>query len=268
MMPVITLLTDFGIDDAYVGIMKGVILSVNSCASIVDITHHVEPQNIVQASYIIQSSYIYFPEGTVHIVVVDPGVGSDRAILAVKKDNHFFLAPDNGILAPLIENKGADSIIRVTNPDYFLDSVSQTFHGRDIFAPVGAYLSKGINIKQLGHPVDQKKILKLNVKRPLILNEGLMSGEIVSVDRFGNLITNIDSGLLNKICAPGRDKAIEIRIGNKKIKGLANTYGCVKRKIPIAIIGSGGYLEIAVNCGSASSYFLAKTGDEIFVAAT
>ena len=266
-MPVITLLTDFGIDDAYVGIMKGAILSINPFASIVDITHHVEPQNIVQASYIIQSSYTYFPEGTVHIVVVDPGVGGERAILAVKMDRHLFLAPDNGILAPLIENKGADSIICVTNSDYFLDSVSQTFHGRDIFAPVGSHLSIGIDIKKLGYPVDSKKILKLNVKKPFILNEGLISGEIVSVDHFGNLITNIDSGLLNKLSVPGCDKAIEIRIGKKKIKGLTNTYGSAKRTSPLAIIGSGGYLEIAVNCGSASSYFLAKTGDKIFVAA-
>jgi len=267
-MPIITLLTDFGIDDEYVGIMKGVILSINPCVSIVDITHHVDPQNIVQASYLIESSYTYFPEGTVHVLVVDPGVGTNRTILALSMNRHFFLAPDNGILSFLIDKGSVDSITEVTNSDYFLDSVSQTFHGRDIFAPVAAYLTKGVDIKCLGEPVDKKKILKLNVKRPFISDSGKISGEIVYVDHFGNLITNIDLDLLNKISAISNYKAVEIRIGKKKIKGLTHAYESVKKKMPLAIIGSRGYLEIAVNCGSAYNYFLAEKGDNIFVTIT
>lgn len=264
-MAVITLLTDFGTDDEYVGIMKGVILSINPRASIVDITHHVEPQNIEQACYIVESSSKYFPEGTVHVCVVDPGVGSERSILALKMNNHFFLAPDNGVLSLLVEKGRVDSIVSVTNSDYFLDSVSQTFHGRDIFAPVAAHIASGVEIKHFGEDVDKEKILKLNIKKPLISNTGRISGEIVYVDHFGNLITNIDSVLLNKIKGKRGDKTFEIQIGERKIKGLSNSYKSVEEKKPLAIIGSRDYLEISVNCGSAYEYFSAEKGAVIAV---
>lgn len=148
-MSIVTLLTDFGIEDAYVGTMKGVILSVNPSTVIIDITHHIEPQNLIRAAYIISSFYKYFPQGSVHIVVVDPGVGSDRAIIAVNVMKHIFLAPNNGVLTLLLDEDEIESIVRVENTRFFLKPVSQTFQGRDIFAPVGAYISKGIDIQTL-----------------------------------------------------------------------------------------------------------------------
>ncbi|MEA3434835.1 MAG: SAM-dependent chlorinase/fluorinase, partial [Thermodesulfobacteriota bacterium] len=162
-MSIITLTTDFGTDDEYVGIMKGVILSLNPSAVIVDITHHIDPQDLLQAAYTIYSSYRYFPQKTVHVVIVDPTVGSNRKIIAFKIDDHIFLAPDNGVLTLLINERKINSIGRIDNTNYFLDPVSRTFHGRDIFAPVSAHLSMGVPIKKLGTTVAQNKLICLSI---------------------------------------------------------------------------------------------------------
>jgi len=167
-MSILTLLTDFGTEDAYVGMMKGVILSINPQAVIIDITHQIDPQDLIQAAYIIKSSYRYFPEGTVHLLVVDPGVGSDRAIVALEMMGHIFLAPDNGVLTLLMDEGETDSIVSVENTRYFLESVSRTFHGRDIFAPVGAHLCRGLDIKNLGSPLDQQNLVHLKILKPYI----------------------------------------------------------------------------------------------------
>ena len=149
-MSIITLLTDFGTEDAYVGVMKGVILSINPSAEVVDVCHYINPQDLIEAAYLIKSSYRYFPKGTIHIIVVDPGVGGNRLIVAVKLSGHIFLAPDNGVLTLLLDEGEVDTIVRVENTHYFLNSISQTFHGRDIFAPVGSHLSRGVFIENLG----------------------------------------------------------------------------------------------------------------------
>jgi len=264
-MSIITLTTDFGVDDEYVGVMKGVILSINPAAIIVDITHHIEPQDLLQAAYIIKYSFKYFPEGTVHIVVVDPGVGSDRAIIALEMTGHIFVAPDNGTLTFLMDEGNIGSIVRVEDSRYFLESVSRTFHGRDIFAPVAAYLSKGIGIKVLGVLVDKVDLKRLSVKCAGISNSGELVGAVVFIDRFGNLITNIDAKSLDKFCKTCKKERLEFRIGKKKIIGLSKTYENVLPQSPLAIIGSRGYLEIAVNCGNARSYFMADRGDTVTV---
>ena len=160
-MSVISIVSDFGTDDEYVGVMKGVMLSINPSASIVDITHQIAPQDIRQAAFLIPSYYHFFPEGTVHIVVVDPGVGSQRSILALSHRNHFFIAPDNGVLTLLLKAEKSDTIIRVDNPDYFLKPLSSTFHGRDIFAAVGAHLSCGTKLDAFGTRADVKDIVCL-----------------------------------------------------------------------------------------------------------
>lgn len=262
---IITLLTDFGINDEYVGVMKGVILSVNPDATIIDITHQIDPQDLVQAAYLIKASYKYFPKGTVHVVVVDPGVGSNRAIVALKFTEYIFLGPDNGVLTLLTKEKKPDTIIRVDNSSYFLESVSQTFHGRDIFAPVAAHLSRGVAITKLGTPIDQRDLVRLSIKKPFISKTGELIGTIVSVDRFGNLITNISLEDLDKLGSLEQGEKLIIRIGNKQIKSLAKSYQSVKPQTPLAIIGSRGLLEIAVNCGSAKRYFMVKRGDSIKV---
>ncbi|MBL0716659.1 MAG: SAM-dependent chlorinase/fluorinase [Desulfosarcina sp.] len=265
-MSIITLLTDFGIEDEYVGIMKGVILSINPSAVIVDITHNISPQDIMDAAYRIKASYKYFPKKTVHMVVVDPGVGSARPIIAVQSQGCYLLAPDNGILTPLLDDGDIDNIVYVENPEYFLDSVSQTFHGRDIFAPVAAHISKGIGIMELGQTADIKDLVRISVAKPFVSDNGELSGIIASIDRFGNLITNIDYILFKKF----RDtfccgKEISFIIGSKKITGFSKNYNSVKSGMPLAITGSRGYLEIAVNCGSAKKIFNVSKDDPVMI---
>jgi S-adenosylmethionine hydrolase len=201
----------------------------------------------------------------VHVVVVDPGVGSDRSIIALKMKNHIFLAPDNGVLRPLMDEGGIESIIHVDNSSYFLKSVSRTFHGRDIFAPVAAHISKGVEIKKLGTPIDKNDLVNLSIQKPYISDKGEIIGTIISIDRFGNLITNIDLDSIKMLDKEDMGKRLEVRIGENKIIGLSLSYKSVRSQSLLAIIGSRGYLEIAVNCGSAKQYFMAKKGDTIRV---
>ena len=264
-MPLITLLTDFGVDDEYVGVMKGVILSINPSAIIVDITHSLEPQDIVQASYLIKSSYRFFPEKTIHIIVIDPGVGTGRSIIALKMMGQIFLAPDNGVLAPLMDDGDMETMVSVENQDFFLKPVSNTFHGRDIFAPVAAYLSNGVGIRRFGPSMEKAGIVQLSIRKPYISDKGALVGSVISIDRFGNLITNIDIKTIKKFVGPRVDKKIKIHIGNKLIVPLSESYEKACPQTPLAIIGSRGYLEIAVNCGNAKKYFTSEKGDTIKV---
>ena len=264
-MPIITLLTDFGLNDEYVGTMKGVILSINPSTTLIDITHNIDPQDIIQAAFTIKSYYNFFPKGTVHVVVVDPGVGGSRAIIAIKMAGHTFLAPDNGILTLLIKEGNIDEIIRVDNKKFFLKSISQTFHGRDIFAPVSAHISSGVEINQIGTPINKNDLAKLSIPEPKISDKGELIGSIVSIDRFGNLITNIDSNCLKNFCGLEAGGKPEIRIGNSKITDLAKSYENSEFNSPLIIIGSRGYLEIAVNCDSAKKYLKAEKGDTITI---
>jgi S-adenosylmethionine hydrolase len=265
-MSIVTLLTDFGIQDAYVGTVKGVVLSINPEAKIIDITHQIEPQNLVRAAYIISSYYKYFPAGTVHMIIVDPGVGSDRAILAVKTMGHFFLAPDNGVLTTLLDEDDIDVIVRVENTRLFLHPVSRTFHGRDVFAPVGAQLSKGIDIEILGPKINSKDALRLQLEKPHFSKHGELVGAIVGVDRFGNCITNIDESALEALCRKDSFMRLEFDICGKRIKGLSRSYDQAKPQHPLAVVGGFGYLEIALNGGNAKNYLNAQIGDRIRVA--
>jgi len=264
-MSIITLTTDFGIKDEYAGIIKGVMLSVNPAAVIIDITHNIEPQDLIQAAYIIKHSFKYFPMGTVHVVIVDPEVGSKRAIIALETRGHIFLAPDNGVLTLLLNKGDIDSIIRVENLCYFLKPVSQTFQGRDIFAPIAGHLSMGVKIETLGPPAHKSDLKILDFKYPCISNNTELVGTIVYIDRFGNLITNIDANTLDKFCKTSEKKGLKIIIGRNKITGLSKSYESAMPQTPLAVIGSRGCLEIAVNCGSARHYFKAGNGDLVIV---
>jgi S-adenosylmethionine hydrolase len=260
-MSVITLLTDFGTDDEYVGLMKGVILSINPAATIVDITHQIDRQDIVQAAFAIHSGYHYFPEATVHLIVVDPGVGTERGLLALKLKNHFFIAPDNGVLTLLLGEKNVSSLNLVTNSNYFRDSVSRTFHGRDIIAPVGAHIAGGLEADELGPEIDVQKVVCLDGLRARCAENGELKGEVVTVDHFGNLITNIKSEQLTECIGAGPPEEIRIKIRSTDIKGLSETYASVRSNTPLALIGSRGYLEIAVNKGSAAQHLNAEKGE-------
>lgn len=263
MMPVITLLSDFGTEDEYIGIMKGVILSINPSVSIVDITHHIAPQNLTRAAYIIKHSYSYFPPGTIHLVIVDPGVGSDRAIVALKRKGHIFIAPDNGVLTLIIEEGALSDITRIDNEDYYLKPVSRTFHGRDIFAPVAAYLSSGVDLNKLGPAKDEKELTRLPISRPHISENGELVGKIVCADRFGNLFTDIGSDDLNQFCAPDIRDNVIIKYGNNEIIGISDSYMRVGPKEPLAVIGSRGHLELSINMGNAQLLFNAHDGDPV-----
>ncbi len=264
-MSIVTLLTDFGTGAEYAGLMKGVILSINPSAAIVDITHQIDRQDIVQAAFTIFSSYEYFPDETVHLIVVDPGVGSERSLLALEMKNQFFIAPDNGVLTLLFSEGKITSLIRITNSKYFLTSVSRTFHGRDIIAPVGAHLSAGIDVRGLGTEIDLRDAVHLDHLDARISESGELVGKIVVTDDFGNLITNIDFKKLSEIYQAGQEKKIQIKIGSHVINGLSETYDSVRPKTPLALIGSRGYLEIAVNKGNAALFLNAVKGDNVWV---
>ncbi len=264
-MSIITLLTDFGTQDTYVSAMKGVILSVNPHTTIIDITHALSPQDIFQGAYSIKSAFRYFPKGTVHVVVVDPGVGSDRAIIAVKAMGHIFLAPDNGVLTLIMEEDESASVVLVNNSAYYLPSVSRTFHGRDIFAPVAAHIKNGVNINKLGEPIDKKDIIYLDIKKPGITDTGELSGIIVSVDHFGNLVTNIDASVLENYGNGDATASLKIRVGDVVIKGISTSYTSVNVQTLLAIIGSDGYLEIALNGGSAAHHLKSMVGDIVHI---
>jgi S-adenosylmethionine hydrolase len=264
-MPVITLLTDFGTEDEYVGLMKGVILSINPSATIVDITHQIDPQDIVQAAFVIHSAHPYFPEGTVHLVVVDPGVGTGRELLILKTKKQFFVAPDNGVLTLLLKEKPPAEFIRLSNPEYYLPTVSKTFHGRDIIAPVGARITVGLELKKLGTETDVKKVVCLDNIDASILENGELVGKIIATDHFGNLITNIHSGKLIEFRRQGKEENMRIKIGAHIISRLSDTYEDVEPDTPLALIGSRGYLEISVNKGHAGTILNVCKGDSVRV---
>ena len=265
-MSVITILTDFGTDDEYVGLMKGAILSINPRAAIVDLTHQISRQDIVQAAFTIHSGYHFFPEGTVHLIVVDPGVGTERGLLALKMDNHFFIAPDNGVLTLLLAEQKVSSLNLIANPDYFRHPISQTFHGRDVIAPVGAHITNGLEVSELGPEIDPQKVICLDGLGARRTEKGDIKGEVVTIDHFGNMITNIKSEQLTDCFPAGSRQKIRIEIGPNVIHGLSDSYASGRLNSPLAIIGSRGYLEIAINKGNAAQCLNAQKGDHVRVA--
>jgi S-adenosylmethionine hydrolase len=256
-MAIITLLTDFGLMDEYVGVLKGVIRCINPSADIIDVTHGIAPQNVVAAGYTLKAAYEYFPKGSIHTAVVDPGVGTEREIIALRCAEYIFLAPDNGLLAPILGELTAEEGYRVENESLFRQPVSPTFHGRDIFAPVAAHLSQGLPLKELGRPLEFDKLQPLLVREPRIDPTGVLAGEIVGVDRFGNLITNLSSQWLS-ILGTGR---LDILLGDRIITGVLRTYAQGAIGEILAVIGSRNCLEIAVNGASASDVLNLTHGD-------
>lgn len=241
----ITLTTDFGLSDPYVGIMKGVILSINPAARVIDISHLIKAGSILQAAAIIQESYTFFPKGTVHVAVVDPGVGTERRLILLETEEYFFVGPDNGIFWPIIVAHPDIEVIHLTESKYFLPNITHTFHGRDIFAPVAAHLSRGVDPRKMGHPISDPVPFK--VPRPKQTGE-VLSGQIIRVDHFGNLITNIHQKDLDQFSGSARPV---IKIGDLVIEGVCKTYADASAGETLAMIGSSCLLEIAVNLGRA-----------------
>jgi S-adenosyl-L-methionine hydrolase (adenosine-forming) len=247
-MAIITLLTDFGIQDEYVGVLKGVILGTDTMATIVDICHGIGAQDIVAAAHTLKAAYPYFPDGTVHVAVVDPGVGTDRGIIAAQAHGHRFIAPDNGLLAPVLVESESPAIYRVVNENLFRHPVSRTFHGRDIIAPVAARLSAGLSLEDVGPAVALEDIHDLDDTKAERIGADGIKGRIVHIDRFGNLMTNIHARDL----ADSADAQLLIEAGDVHISGLSVAYAQGSPGKPMALVGSRGTIEIAVMEGSAA----------------
>lgn len=243
--PTITLLTDFGTADPYIGQMKGVIAMRCPQANVIDLTHAIEPQNVRQAGYVLADSCRYFPPGTVHVAVVDPGVGSGRRILAAAVDDQLLIAPDNGLLSAVFNAAPPTGVRVLENPDLFLKSVSNTFHGRDKFAPAAGLFAAGLRFEDAGALIDDWQTLDL--PQPTVADDGAVSGEVILIDRFGNLITNIRGPQLPPMPL--------IEIAGQTLTGLNRAYVDAGPGEPLAIVSSAGRLEIAVNQGSAASHF-------------
>jgi S-adenosylmethionine hydrolase len=270
MAAVITLTTDFGLADGYVAAMKGVVVGINPAAVLVDISHSVPPQDIRRGAFVLGTTYQYFPEGTVHLAVVDPGVGTERRAIILKTPRACFVAPDNGLLSyvihdyltPRIEDGRAGleagsglEAYAITAPRFRRDPVSATFHGRDIFAPAAAHLSLGAPLHEFGEAVADLSVFP--VPAPVFEPDGSVSGRILYIDSFGNLVTNIRAGDLPE-GAP-----LKLTAGGRVIRGLSRNYE--EGRGLLAVIGGIGRLEIALKNGSAASFLGAGVGDEVRV---
>jgi len=255
-LKLITITTDFGLQDGYVASMKGVIASIAPDAKTVDITHLIPPQDLREAAYVLKSTVPYFPHGAVHLVVVDPGVGSERRAIAVRTEDAFFVAPDNGVLGYVLEQAEEFEAIHLNNPRYWLDEVSHTFHGRDIFAPVAAHLANGVPLRDLGDPITD--IVMLRWPRPKGSVSGCIEGEVVHVDRFGNLVSNIPSKMVER-------GSWVVKAGKAKIARIESSYSAVQRGEPVALIGSHGFVEVAIREGSAAKMLNLVAGGRIAV---
>jgi S-adenosylmethionine hydrolase len=253
---VITLTTDFGTRDWFVGTMKGAILGVNPRSAIVDITHEIPPGNVRAGAFALMASRKFFPKGTVHVAVIDPGVGSARKMIAVQTRDYFFLGPDNGVLSFALEWEKIQAVHALTNESFFLQPVSRTFHGRDIFAPVAAHLSKGLPIRRFGPAL--KSFHRLVWPQPCV-GRNEIRGEIVYIDRFGNAITNLRGDELPKRTT----KNWQLHFKARRVCPVAAFYQAVPDNKAVAVVGSSGFLEIAVNGGSAAELFRLKVGDRI-----
>ena len=246
----ITLLTDFGDRDSFVASMKGVILTINPHATLVDLSHHVPPHSVEDAAHLLKSCYRYFPEGTVHVAVVDPGVGSARRPLIAKSEHYFFLAPDNGLLTPILTEDGELEVREIENADYRLTSPGHTFDGRDLFAPAAAWLTRQQPFASFGRLIDDCKIFMIS--KPKWEAKSLV-GEIVHVDRFGNLISNLTPHHVKEIQDVTKRPNPLIRIAGHTIDGLVGSYQEGDAQLPRALINSNGQLEIFLKESSAAS---------------
>ncbi len=258
---IITLTTDFGLEDAFVGMMKGVILGINPGVTIVDLCHLIPPQDIAGAAFLIHTSHRYFPPGTIHVVIVDPGVGGQRRAVALQTPLAAFVAPDNGLLSYVVremsQRQAPYNLVHLDRPSYWLPHVSATFHGRDIFAPVAAYLSTGVLLSEMGEPIQE--LVMLPRSGPLRQGE-VWFGRVTHVDYFGNLITDFTPEEIQEL-RPGA--TLQLSIGSQVIQGLKRTYSEGCPGCPMALIGSLGYLEIAIPNGNAAQSLGAGVGTPV-----
>jgi len=245
--PIITLTTDYGTNDHLVGVLKGVILKINPDAQIVDITHQVTPFDLLDGALSIAAAYSYFPPRSVHVIIVDPGVGSERRPILVSGQNHYFIAPDNGVLSGIYEKEHPVVVRHITSEHYFLQPVSKTFHGRDVFAPVAAWLSKNWQPASMGEEITDFKRFAMPKPKEA---EGMLKGVVLKVDAFGNLMTNFraDDLPVNAV----EKGEVRLQIGSHPVTKFVPTFAQGAAGEAVAYIGSSGFLEVAMNKGSAA----------------
>lgn len=261
---IITLTTDFGIEDAYVAAMKGVIMGINPRVTIVDVSHSIEPQNIAQGAFVLSTTCPYFPDGTIHVGLVDPQVGSRRRAIILKTQRAVYVAPDNGILSHIVHDASPEGwhsrptippelqAFEIVNPRFWRHPVSSTFHGRDIFAPVAAHISTGVPLKEFGGAIESIDLFP--PPQPEVLEGGGLVGHVLHIDHFGNVITDIQR---KDICT----EKLHLEVAGRQIESLSQTYD--EADALLALIGSSGHLEIALKHGSAARFLGIKIGDQV-----
>jgi S-adenosyl-L-methionine hydrolase (adenosine-forming) len=260
--PVITLTTDFGTNDHYVGAMKGVIVDIVPDAQIVDITHAVQAYDVLDGALTIAQAYSYFPNGTIHMVIVDPGVGTARRPILASSDGFHFIAPDNGVLSMVYAREERIHVRHITSEHYFRQPVSNTFHGRDIFAPVAAYLAKQVDSHKFGDEIED--FVKFAAPKPKPAGENKIRGVVLKIDRFGNLVTNVTAADVPALFAtkPG---AFKIVVGTREITDIRTAYAEGTPGEVFGILGSMGYLEIVANRAAAAQITGATKGSEVSI---
>lgn len=258
-MSIIALMTDFGTRDYYVAAMKGVILQINPKVTLVDVSHDIGSQDLYHGAFVLRQAVPCFPAETVFVAVVDPTVGSSRRVLAARYNDRIVLAPDNGLLSLLHRDGKLQDLRVVENRRLFASAISSTFHGRDVFAPVAAHLTRGTPLESVGPTAERMEILDL--ARPQIHPDGTIHGEVMIVDHFGNLITNISAVDLGHV--PPRRTPFVVTVGSIEIGPLCNTYADVPVGRPVALVGSAAMVEVAVNSGNASEILHVRRGDAV-----
>jgi S-adenosylmethionine hydrolase len=256
--PIITLTTDFGLKDPYVAEMKAVILGICPKATIVDVTHEIEKHNVKMGAFILASATPYFPKGTIHVAVVDPGVGTKRRPILIQTEGYFHIGPDNGVLALAATKQGIKHIHEISNSKLMLPKISNTFHGRDIFAPAAAHLANGIPPADFGSQIHD---IVMPQYAKVVRRKDTLIGEVLHIDGFGNVITNFSEKDLKQL---GAKKVVKVHLNDVDLRlKLCEAYGEVEPQKPLAIIGSHDFLEISINQGNAAKRFKAKVGDKI-----
>jgi len=256
--PIITLTTDFGLKDPYVAEMKAVILSISPNATIVDVAHEIEKFNIRMGAYVLASASPYFPKGTIHVAVVDPGVGTKRRSVLIQTKQCFYVGPDNGVLALAAKNQGIRHVYKIANPKLMLPKVSNTFHGRDVFAPAAAHLANGTPPMEFGPEIDSIVIPRF---AKIIKGKGMLVGEVLHVNGFGNIITNLGEKELELMDVKD---AVDLKLKDVRLKlPLCKAYAEVETQKPLATIGSHSFLEISINQGNAAQTFKIKSGEKV-----
>ncbi|MBI5815554.1 MAG: SAM-dependent chlorinase/fluorinase [Nitrospinae bacterium] len=262
MPPIVTLTTDFGLSDPFVGVMKGVMLSINPSITLVDITHEINPQDVRQAVYVIGSAFEYFPKGTIHLCVVDPGVGSERKAVAFEAGGQYFIGPDNGVFTEVLRRTKVSASHEITNPSVILPNQSATFHGRDVFAPAAAHLAKGTPLNSFGPPAEN--LMSMDLPWEMRPAPDLVVGEVIYIDHFGNAITNITRSLVERAAREMDGAQVRIGFENGAIDGVLSNYSEADEEMSAcAVFGSWDTLEIFVRNGDAAFIHGLEVGDEV-----